>query len=77
MRRASHVHQMPHAARAPEHSGEQADAGVDDRYLGRGDRYSVRGERLEWVAAPPVEIAERGHEVDVGEEQLSIDVGTW
>ncbi len=62
---------------APEHAGPEADGGVDDGDLGGGEGPGVGGEGFEGIAAAPVEIEDGGDEVDVGEDEAHIEVGTW
>ncbi len=60
---------------SPDAAGDQADSGVDHGDFGGGEGESVRGEGLEGIAAAPIEIGERGHEVNVGEEQAQHRAG--
>ncbi len=69
VRRASHVHQIPHARLAPEHSGHEAEARVEDGDLGRGYGESVGAERLEGIAMSPIKVGQRCRYVDVGEDE--------
>ncbi len=47
----------PSCAR-PEHAGEEADAGVDDRHFGSSEGEGVGGKGFEGIAAAPVKVEE-------------------